>query len=82
MPPFFLLSIIEGLAALVALFLIPSEGLSLARLALIGAILLPLAASLYFFIRSLNADWRARVTAALTARPSLSCARRSVAERL
>ncbi|MFZ5856963.1 MAG: glycosyltransferase family 39 protein [Chloroflexota bacterium] len=71
MPPFFLLSVIEGLAALVALFLIPSEGISLARLALMGVILLPFAASLYFFIRSLNTDWRARVTAALTARPGL-----------
>lgn len=71
MPPFFLLSIIEGLAALVALFLIPSEGLSLARLALFGIILLPLLASAWAFIRSLDGDWRARVTAALTARPSL-----------
>ncbi len=72
MPPFFLLSILEGLAALAALLVIPSEGLSLARLALIGAILLPLVASIYFFIRSLNVDWRARVTAALTARPNFS----------
>jgi hypothetical protein len=69
MPPFFLLSILEGLAALVALLLIPSEELSLARLALFGAILLPLLASLWAFIRSLDGDWRARVTAALTVRP-------------
>ncbi|RJP55311.1 MAG: hypothetical protein C4583_00740 [Anaerolineaceae bacterium] len=72
MPQFFLLSIIEGLAALAALLVIPSEGLSLARLALFAAILIPLLASIWAFIRSLNEDWRARVTAALTARPDLS----------
>ncbi len=70
-PQFFLLSTLEGLAALAALFLIPGEGLSLARLALIGAILLPLVASIWFFIRSLNGDWRDRVLDATTARPNL-----------
>ena len=69
---FFLLSILEGIAALAALFLIPSEGLSLTRLALLGAILLPLLVSIWAFIRSLNSDWRARVTHALTARPNLA----------
>jgi hypothetical protein len=58
-PHFFLLSILEGLAALAALFVIPGEGLSLARLALFVIILLPLAASGWLFVRSLNADWRA-----------------------
>jgi hypothetical protein len=69
MPPFFLLSSLEGLAALVALLLIPSEELSLARLALFGIVLFPLLASLWVFIRSLDGDWRARVAAALTLRP-------------
>ena len=59
-PLFFLLSILEGCAALVALVLIPGEGLSFARLALIGAVLLPLVASGWFLLRSLNADWRYR----------------------
>lgn len=71
MTPFFLLSIIEGLAALVALLLIPSEGLSVARLALFGIILVPLLASIGAFIRSWNADWRVRVAAAWTSRPNL-----------
>lgn len=71
MPLFFLLSIVEGIAALAALFLIPSESLSLSRLALIGAIFLPLLASAWAFIRSLNADWRARLARALIARPNL-----------
>lgn len=65
---------LEGIAALAALFLIPSEGLSLSRLALAAAILLPLLASIWAFIRSLDADWRARVARALTARPNLSSA--------
>ena len=68
-PHFFLISILEGLAALAALFSIPSEGLSLARLALIGVILLPLAVSGWMFFRSLNADWRVRWLEA-TARPN------------
>ncbi len=59
-PHFFLLSILEGLAALAALFVIPSEKLSLARLALMAVILLPLAAAGWLFLRSLDADWRAR----------------------
>jgi len=59
-PHFFLLAFIEGLAALAALFLIPAESLSLARLALVGAILFPLAASGWMFVRSLDGDWRAR----------------------
>ena len=70
-PHFFLISILEGLAALAALFSIPSEGLSLARLALVGVILLPLAVSGWMFFRSLNADWRVRwldATAAHTER--------------
>ena len=58
--PFFLLSILEGFAALAALSLIPSEGLSFARLVLVGVILLPLAASGWLFVCSLDADWRAR----------------------
>jgi hypothetical protein len=72
MPLFFLLSVLEGIAALAALFLIPSEGLSLSRLALIGAILFPLLVSIWAFIRSLDVDWRVRVTDALTARPNFS----------
>ena len=68
-PHFFLIAILEGLAALAALFSIPSEGLSLARLALIGVILLPLAVSGWMFFRSLNADWRVRWLEA-TARPN------------
>ncbi|HSQ39001.1 MAG TPA: hypothetical protein VLM78_02480, partial [Anaerolineales bacterium] len=70
-PHFFLLSILEGLAALAALFSIPSEGLSLARLALTGVIILPLAASGWLFVRSLDGDWRVRFlepTAARTER--------------
>lgn len=67
-PHFFLLSTLEGLAALAALFVIPSEKLSLARLALLAAILLPLAAAGWLFLRSLDADWRARHLDA-TARP-------------
>ena len=67
-PHFFLLSILEGLAALAALLSIPSEGLSLARLALLAVILLPLAATGWLFLRSLDADWRARHLDA-TARP-------------
>lgn len=59
-PHFFLLAFIEGLAALAALFLIPAESLSLARLALVGAILFPLAASGWMFVCSLDGDWRAR----------------------
>ncbi len=74
MPLFFLLSVLEGIAALAALFLIPSERLSLSRLALIGAILFPLLVSIWTFIRSLDVDWRARVADALTARPNLSSA--------
>lgn len=69
-PHFFLLSILEGLAALGALLAIPSGGLSLSRLALIGAILLPLAASLWMFVRSLDGDWRVRFLDP-TARPNL-----------
>jgi hypothetical protein len=68
-PHFFLISILEGLAALAALFSIPGEGLSLARLALFGVILLPLAVSGWLFFRSLNADWRVRWLEA-TARPN------------
>lgn len=59
-PLFFFVSILEGLAALTALLLIPSEGLSPARLALMGLILLPLAASLWLFVRSLDENWRFR----------------------
>jgi hypothetical protein len=69
-PHFFLLSILEGLAAFVALLLIPAEGLSLARLALIGAILLPSFISIWMFVRSLDADWRVRVLEP-TARPNI-----------
>ncbi len=70
-PHFFLLSILEGLAALTVLIAIPSEGLSFARLALIGIILLPLGASVWMFVRSLEGDWRARVLDVTTARPGL-----------
>ncbi|WKZ49741.1 MAG: hypothetical protein QY329_09785 [Anaerolineales bacterium] len=69
-PHFFLLAFIEGLAALAALFLIPAESLSLARLALVGAILFPLAASGWMFVRSLDGDWRVRRLDP-TARPNL-----------
>ena len=58
--PFFFLSILEGCTALATLSLIPGEGLSYARLMLIGAIVLPLAASGWFFFCSLKTDWRAR----------------------
>ncbi len=56
---FFLLTILEGCAALVALLLIPGEGLSVARLGLTVLILLPLVASGWLFFRSLDAGWRA-----------------------
>lgn len=70
-PHFFLLSILEGLAALAALFAIPGEGVSLARLALFGTILIPLAASVWLFVRSLNVDWRVRVLDGTTTRPNI-----------
>ena len=59
-PYFFLLSILEGLAVLAALIVIPGEGLSVTRLALAGVILLPLAASGWLFVRSLDENWRVR----------------------
>ena len=68
-PYFFLLSILEGLAALAALIVIPGEGLSFARLALAGVILLPLAASGWLFVCSLDGDWRVRYLDP-TARPN------------
>ena len=59
-PQFILLCIVEGLAALAVLFAIPGEGLSLARLALAGLIILILASLTLLFLRSRISDWRTR----------------------
>ena len=59
-PQFILLCLVEGLIALAALFAIPGEGLSLARLALVGLLILILVSLTLLFFRSRNSDWRTR----------------------
>jgi len=69
-PPFFLLVILEGIAALIALASIPGEGISVTRLMLYGSILGPMvvAGGLFYFSR--KEDWCARTLDPFT-RPRL-----------
>lgn len=59
-PQFILLCLVEGLIALAALFAIPSEGLSLARLVLVGFLVIILASLTWLFLRSRDTDWQTR----------------------